>query len=237
MGDDSVTHFGIAVMLKSRGYKLTRDNYATISNKSTHGKNIQYIQALKDNDQRIIEIYSKVYADEEGLVYSENWCKKRLFDALQNFDFNMEFFKKLDTAKFNEELTRFLNTTDFFEITDLSEFSCPGYYVMVISEYCQIYIGTSTDIKRRIRQHWSGGKMKLDRLLCGDITRSKLSIDSFRALDTTRIFVFPTDNTYCKEDEYITYFSDEFVCNRVKGGKIEFGTLDALVSIKTRDLE
>lgn len=237
MGDESITHFGIVVMSKSRGYRLTRENYATISNKSTHGKNMHYIQALKDNNQRIIEIYSKVYADEEGLVYCESWCKKRLFDAMQNFDFNMEFFRKLDPTKFNEELTRFLNTTDFFEITDLSEFSCPGYYVMVIGEYCQIYIGTSTDIKRRIKQHWSGGKMKLDRLLCGDTTRSKLSIDSFRALDTTRIFVCPTDNTYCKEDEYITYFSDKFVCNRIKGGKIEFGTLDALVGIKTRDLE
>jgi len=87
MGDESITHFGIVVMSKSRGYRLTRENYATISNKSTHGKNMHYIQALKDNNQRIIEIYSKVYADEEGLVYCESWCKKRLFDAMQNFDF------------------------------------------------------------------------------------------------------------------------------------------------------
>ena len=155
---------------------------------------------------------------------------------MQNYDLNMEFFKKLNASKFNEELNRFIDSTEFFEITDLCEFSCSGYYAMVIGEYCQIYIGTSKDIKRRIRQHWSGGKMKLDRLVLGDKTRSKLSIDSFRALDTTRIFVYPTDNTYCREDEYINYFSDEFVCNRAKGGIIKFGTLEAMGSIKTREL-
>lgn len=91
MGDEPVIHFGIAMMLKSRGYRVTRDNYATISNKSTHGKNMCYIQALKDNDQRIIGLYSKIYADEEGLVYSESWCEKRLDEAMQKYDLNMEY--------------------------------------------------------------------------------------------------------------------------------------------------
>ena len=108
---------------------------------------------------------------------------------------------------------------------------------MVIGEYSQIYIGTSNDIMKRIRQHWSDGKMKLDRLLCGDVTRSKLSIDSFRALDTTRIFVYPTDVTYSREDEFINCFSDEYICNRIIGGKIEIGSLETVVSIKTRILK
>lgn len=237
MGNEPVIHFGIAMKFKSRGYRLTRDNYTTISNKSTHGKNMHYIQALKDNNQRIIALYSKIYADEEGLVYSDSWCEKRLVEAMQNYDLNMEFFKNLDTVKFNNELRNFLDSTDFFEVTDLSEFSCPGYYAMVLGEYSQIYIGTSKDITKRIRQHWSGGKMKLDRLLCGDITRSKLSIDSFRALDTTRIFVYPTNNTYYKEDEFINCFSNEFVCNRIKGGNIELESLEAVASIKTRVLD
>jgi len=40
--------------------------------------------------------------------------------------------------------------------------------------------------KEHIRQHWSKTK-QFDRLLWGSVTESIISIDSFRALDTTRI--------------------------------------------------
>lgn len=43
--------------------------------------------------------------------------------------------------------------------------------------------------------------------------------------------------TDCKEDEFINYFSNEFVCNRIGGGNMEFGVLSASANMKTRDLE
>jgi len=235
--DTAVVHFGITMKLKTRGYKLTRENYAVISNKSSLGKNALYIQALNKNDERILSAYTKIYADKEGLIYRDDWCKKRLIEIMQNFDLNMEFFKRLDHVEFEHEIKQFLNKTPFFEIQDLNEYSCPGYYVLVLDDYCQIYIGTSSNIQRRARQHWAGGKLKFDRLICGQITKSKLSIDSFRALDTTRIFVYPTYNTYSQEENFIRYFSDKFLCNRISGGIMEFGQLSAVANLKTRDLD
>ena len=49
------------------------ENYAIISNKSTHGNNMIYIQALKRNDEKPIEAYSEIYADKEGLIYRDDW--------------------------------------------------------------------------------------------------------------------------------------------------------------------
>ena len=240
MDNKTVIHFGINMRLKTRGYTLTRENYATVSNKSTLGKSTLYMQALRQNDEKLIKMYSEIYADKEGTLYTDDWCKKHLIRVMRNFDLNMKFFEKLDHVKFDAEIEHFLNKTRFFEITDLSEYSCPGYYVMILDKYCQLYIGTSQDIKRRIRQHWSGGKIRFDRLIFGQVSNSKLSIDSFRALDTTRILVYPIDNIYKQEDDFINCFSNEFVCNRLGGGSIadmEFGVLSAITSMKTRNLE
>lgn len=237
MDDKSITHFGITMKLKTRGYKLTRENYALISNKSTHGKNIIYMHALKNNDEKLIKIYSEIYADKEGLIYRDEWCENHLVEVIRNFDLNMKFFERLDHVKFENEIEKFLRKTNFFEIVDLNGYSCSGYYVMILDKYCQVYIGTTKDIKKRIRHHWAGGKMGFDKLICGLITKSKLSIDSFRALDTTRILVYPTVDIYCQEDEFINYFSKEFVCNRISGGAMEFGKLSAAANIKTRNLK
>lgn len=237
MNDKSITHFGIIMTSKTRSYKLNRENYVTISYKSTLGKNKIYIQALERNDEKLMKAYSEIYADKEGLIYKDNWCKKRLIEIMRNFDLNMNYFQSLDHTKFNDEITQFLKKTKFNEITDLNEYSCPGYYVIILDEYCQLYIGTSENIKRRIKQHWAGGKMKFDRLVFGQVTKSKLSIDSFRVLDTTRILVYPTDKIYCEEDNFINYFSDKFVSNRISGGIMEFGALSVAGSMKTRNLE
>jgi hypothetical protein len=237
MDDKTIFHFGITMSLRTRGYKLTRENYAIISNKSTHGKNMIYIQALKKNDEKLIKAYSEIYADKEGLIYRDDWCKKHLIEVMQNFELNMNFCERLDHVKFEDEVAQFIKKTKFFEIKDLREYSCSGYYVMILDKYCQLYVGTSEDIMKRIRQHWAGGKLKFDRLICGQVTKSKLSIDSFRALDTTRILVYPTDDIYCKEDEFINHFSNEFVCNRIGGGNMEFGVLSATANMKTRNLE
>lgn len=236
----SIVHFGIKIPIKTRGIELTRENYATISNKSSLGKNYTYIQAQAKNDEMLIESYSKIYADKEGLIYRDDWCMNHLTEVMQNYDLNMEFFMRLNQEKFNNEIEEFLKKTDFIETNDLSEYSCPGYYALILDKYCQIYIGTSKDIKARIRQHWTGGKLKFDRLIFGGKDTSKISIDSFRTLDTTRVLVYPTDDIFNYENEYINMISDKFLCNRVGGGKVddmECGLLNLMVSMKNRKMK
>lgn len=219
MNVESRTHFGLVLRPRTHGFHLTRDNYATLTNKRSFGKDYLYIEALESNNEKILQMYTDVFSDTEGLVYTDKRCEKYFTDAMENFDLNMAFFSSLDRKKFNQEVDRFVKKTKFKYISDLNDCCCSGYYVMVLDDYCQLYVGTANNIKDRIRQHWNGGKMRLDRLVCGNVKSSKLSIDSFRSLDTTRILVYNAKDIYTSEGKYITYFSDEFVCNRVSGGR------------------
>ena len=88
---------------------------------------------------------------------------------------------------------------------------------MLLDDYKQAYIGKSNDIKRRIQQHWS--KIKpLDRVLLPMYNeKSVFSIDFFRALDTTRIFVWERSLTEGVERRLIKDFPANFLCNRIGG--------------------
>lgn len=208
-----------------RGLKLTREKYAIVNNKNS---------LLKFDSQR------GMYADEEGTRYTDEWCAKQLNDSLKNYDLNMEYFSLLDHVEFCEEIKKFLiKNSEFNEVHDLNLYDGKsGYYLMVLNEYCQVYVGTSFDIKKRIRQHWSNSKA-FDRLLfpMGNIEASILSIDSFRSLDTTRIFVYKTGRTFSKEDKFINQISAKYLCNRLGGGKITGGLPKAITMIKTRNLK
>ena len=94
---------------------------------------------------------------------------------------------------------------------------------------------------RRIHQHWTKSK-SFDRLLFPmyAVDKSVLSIDSFRALDTTRIFVYATKKTYSNENKYINSFSPQFVSNRLGGeifSKGLLGFLEAGNTIKSREFD
>lgn len=217
------THFGLKIVEGKRGLKLTRENYAVVSNKNS------------------LRRFSRdIYADEEGKIYSDEWCKEHLEECLRNYDLNIEYFGLLSHEEFNTEIIKFVeNNKCFVEVFDLNLFDKKsGYYIMVLDHYCQVYIGTTSDIKRRIRQHWSKSK-SFDRLLfpMGAVDSSRLSIDSFRALDTTRIFSYTTEGTFDLEDEFINQFSGKFVCNRIAGGKITGGFLQAITMMKKRNLK
>lgn len=215
-------HFAVKVLEGKRGLNLTRENYAVVSNKNSLGHSS-----------------ADIYADEEGSSYSDEWCKKQLEDCLKNYELNMEYFSLLSHDEFSEEINKFLqNNKMFMEVLDLNLYDRKsGYYMMVLDEYCQIYIGTTEDIKTRIKRHWTNTK-SFDRLLfpMGNVDASILSIDSFRALDTTRIFAYTVNETYSSEDNFINQFSAKFVCNRLAGGKVTGGLLQAISMIKKRDL-
>ncbi|MCU4792907.1 hypothetical protein OCE54_23720 [Bacillus cereus] len=217
-------HFGLKVLEGKRGLKLTREKYAIINNKSSFR----------------VRFSRDIYADEEGKIYTEQWCEKQLKDCLENFDLNMEYFSLLNHSEFCTEIEEFLErNSQFTEVYDLNLYDGKaGYYIMVLDEYSQVYIGTTNDIIRRIRQHWSNSK-SFDRLLfpMGNVDSSILSIDSFRALDTTRIYAYGTNKTFSSEDDFINQFSAKFVCNRMAGGKVTGGLLQAITMMKKRNLK
>jgi len=202
-----IKHFGVNVKDKSDGLKLTRDNYIKVNK-------------------------NKTYSNE-----SIELINKRIDDRLYNFDLNMRYFRLLSKQEFNKELMNFIDANKSFkEISDLVPFSnVSGYYIMVLDEYSQVYVGQTRKIKERIQAHWSKQK-EFDRLIFGSKENSILSIDSFRAHDTTRIFVSPTDESLELEDDFINLFNKIYILNRTKGGALN-GLIEAIINRKTRDFQ
>lgn len=202
-------HFGINFKKSKFGFSLTRENYIHPSKKSSFN-NTEY--------------------DDEYII---SHTKRALF----NFDLNMRFFSKLDSEEFNRTIENFSRQyPQFIEIKDLNEYQYQsGYYLLVLDKYKQIYLGTTNDICRRIRDHWTRSK-QFDRLIFGSVFTSRLSIDSFRPLDTTRIFVYTTNKTFENEDKFISYFPDKFILNRTKGGILKLGLSESISNGKYRNL-
>ena len=149
---------------------------------------------------------------------SDESCLKMIDNCKYNYDLNMNFYKNLSKEEFHNEVDSFIDGNEFCEVFNLSLYmKKSGYYLMVLDEYNQVYIGTSKDLKKRITRHWST-TIPLDRTVLWSPKSSKISIDSFRALDTTRIFIQESNDVLLNENDYIDQFSDKFICNRTSGG-------------------
>ena len=185
-------HFGERMRAGEYGFRLTRDNYA-----------------ISDTASSIVP----------GETLSDEWCRDHRRDALENFDLNMEFFRQIPPASFEAALDElFRKYKNFRKISDLRTLDgVRGVYLMVLDEYHQGYIGQSVDMRERIKAHWTGVK-QFHRLLWGVKHESVMSIDSFRALDTTRIFAIPTAEANPIEVELIRIFPPDYLLNRVDGG-------------------
>jgi len=136
-----------------------------------------------------------------------------------NFNLNMKYFESLNKKEFCEYLEQFVKDNHFIEINDLKDYiGISGIYIMVLDEYKQVYIGiTDNGIKERIKQHWNA-KKEPERLIFGQAFNSVLSIDSFGALDTTRIFVKTDGNLFAIENQIVDDFDKRFLLNRTMGG-------------------
>lgn len=186
-----IKHFNINLRDKTDGFELNKENFSS---------------------------GSKLNSFTKGKIYSEELCLKLINSCDQNYDLSMEYFKRLSINEFNQEIDLFVRKYDFKQVYDLSNYSNKkGYYLMVLDKYLQLYLGTSTDIKKRIIRHWSN-TLPLDRVIHWSAEVSKISIDSFRALDTTRIFIKESNDVYIDENNYINEFSNKFTCNRTSGG-------------------
>ena len=217
-------HFGIRLIDKGKSFKLTRDEFA-IANTSP---SLPFYESLAERN---------AYADADGSAYSESWCHTYRELCLKNFDLNMMYFSKLDRHMFNEALSVFLaKNKRFVAVTNLNDYSnVEGFYIIVLGEYKQVYIGKTTDIKKRIMQHWSRNK-PFDRTLFPMYAwdTSVFSIDSFRALDTTHIFAWKKKISAGTEAALIRQFPKEFCTNRI-GGDITTA-LHALETMRNRPL-
>ena len=108
---------------------------------------------------------------------------------------------------------------------------------MVLDKYKQIYIGQSKrDVVERIINHWKR-KVEFENLLIGKVNESKLSIDTFGMLDTTRIYIEDIDPLYYnnsekidKREEYlINSIPEQYLINKVGGG-LRLDDIDSLKS-------
>ncbi|MGG2027102.1 hypothetical protein AB1282_15490 [Gottfriedia sp. S16(2024)] len=137
---------------------------------------------------------------------------------------------------FNKEIDDFLiDDKPFVKVTNLNDIEkVSGYYMMIFDEYNQVYIGQSTNMKKRVMSHWSTQK-EFDRLIFGNKENSMLSVDSFSALDMTRLNAFKTHSLYEFENNSINFFNPNLIINRTVGGELS-GLSDAVANGKTREL-
>lgn len=222
--DDKMKHFGVNLIQKKYAFNLNREQFALINKKPSLPK----FESL---------VAENAYVDETATEYSLAWCEKYRELCLKNYDLQMKYFSTLDSQNFNDAIICFLKKyKKFCEIDSLLDYEdVEGYYMMVLAEYKQVYIGKSCNIKKRIQQHWTKTK-EFDRTLFPmyAVNTSCFSIDFFRALDTTKIFVWKRKLIDGVEQELIKNFPQEFSCNRVGGDITE--AIEALATIKKRNL-
>lgn len=211
-------HFGLKVRgSRDLGLRMSRDTYARINKRSSaprpHGDDAPELSGALDS----------VSDDPERRIVFDEWCAAHQKRALTNFDLNMAHFASLDHGEFEQALQHAISgRRKLDEVTDLTLWDgVPGLYIMVLDEYRQAYVGATDQpggIMARIKQHWAG-TIPFDRLIWGGVESSILSIDSFRALDTTRIFAAKTSSSFDGENTLLDRFPPKFMLNRTIGGK------------------
>lgn len=215
---ETATHFGTTVRsMRGLGLRISRDTYATINKRSSMDR------WTREDNPELWDKLDHIYDDPEHRILSDEWCEAQRVDALANYDLNMAFFASLDRDEFEAALQAGVESLDgMVEVTDLTQWDgVPGLYVIALDEYRQVYVGGTgevTGVAKRIRQHWTNQK-QFDRLLWGSAETSILSIDSFRALDTTRIFARTTHTPFDDEDFLLRQFPAKFTLNRIIGGR------------------
>jgi len=176
------------------------------------------------------------FRDEEQTRFSDEFLLWNRDQAMRNLDLSLAYFDTLDAADFEEALGAVLaKGRSLHAVEDLSEWEgVEGVYVMVFDRFKQIYVGQSNNIRRRVRQHWTGRK-SFDRLVYGTPYDSILPVDELRALDTTRLYAARSRNRDALEERLERAAEPRFTLNRTMGGVVNpLGIL--LNGIRGRDL-
>ena len=195
-----IIHFGMKLKYTDENhYKMSKENYVDSSRKSSFHK-------------------YEIYTEEK---YNEYYK-----DALLNYDINMRKFCKITQEEFQNYLSNYITTLqqkgiEVNKIYELKDITCSGVYLMILGKYKQIYIGASKNMAERIKQHWVR-KKPIDRLVFGSIEHSKISIECYKALDTTEIYAVKTKNdteAFKIEHTIIELADEKYVMNRIEGGR------------------
>ena len=228
------THLGVVVRPGHKyGLNISRQTYATINKRTSRFFS-------REENPELWDEQSAIFDDPGHLFYTDEWCANHQRKALENFDINMDKYASLDASEFEKQLNAVLTThPKMVEVTNLNDWDgVSALYIMVLDSFKQVYVGiagSSRGLKKRIRQHWSDSK-QFDRLIHGTIQDSKISIDSFRALDTTRIFAIRAVNPVKIENTVLELIPSKYVLNRIAGGtpsnQLELTKLDKLRQIQ-----
>lgn len=161
------------------------------------------------------------YRDAAHAEHSDMYLLVQRDRALRNFDLSIRYFETLDRSGFEESLEQLLGQAKSLRpVERLADWAgADGAYVMIFDDYKQLYVGQSSDIRKRIRAHWSGRK-SFDRLLFGDVYRSILPVDEFRAFDNTRIFAARSRNRHWLEERAERAADPRYTLNRIGGGEL-----------------
>jgi hypothetical protein len=226
-----VKHFGETLRASKYSHRLKRDEYAQPNKLNS----TRLPREFFTDEQWAAQDW--MYEDEDHLVYSDEFCELQREAALENFDLNKAFFRQLSARDFVDALNGLLaKHKNLKPVPELPAWDgVEGVYVMVLDFDKQAYIGQASDIRARIKRHWSGTK-QFDRLIFGARESSVLSIASFRALDTTRIFAARTTRGLQLEERLVKAVPPDFLLNRVPGGDRLMGGLFLLWEVKQRQL-
>lgn len=231
----SVVHFGLGIQAGKYGLRIDRDVYGQINKRSS-------TYWRREQHPELWDAVAENYEDEDHRILTDEWCAAHQVRVLRNYDLNMAYFASLDPDEFDQAITAAVAAhRGMVEVTDLNDWERRGVYIMVLDDYRQAYVGVATSdggIKARIKKHWTV-KKPFDRLIWGTETDSILSIDSFRALDTTRIFAAPARDPHKVENKVIESIPGKFLANRIPGGRgdmVGFASALGVNVMKTREL-
>lgn len=170
-------------------------------------------------DERLREGTAWAYRDEERSRHSDAYLLVQRDQALRNYDLSMAYFKSLDPDEFEAALQHVLvKGRTFKSVESLPKWDyVEGAYIMVFDDYKQFYIGQSSDIRKRIRRHWTSRK-PFDRVVYGSVYDSIFPADELRAQDTTRIYGAKSVNPFALEERAEKAADQRFCLNRMGGG-------------------
>jgi hypothetical protein len=159
------------------------------------------------------------FRDEEQTRFSDAFLLWNRDRALRNLDLSLAYFATLDADDFETALTAVLSKgRSLRPVEYLTEWEAvEGVYVMVFDNFKQLYVGQSTNIRKRVRQHWTGRK-GFDRLVWGTPYDSILPVDELRALDTTRLYAARSLHPNTLEERLERAADPRFTVNRTAGG-------------------
>lgn len=208
------SHLGERFPASQRGLEMTRDQYAYPNRRNNN---------LLPRDRYSVEEWEGcawAFRNDDHTEYSDAFLLVKRDQALVNFDLSMSYFGCLDAGEFEDALEQVLSKGRTFKpIMSLPDWEgVAGCYIMVFDHYKQFYVGTTGNIRQRIKQHWSARKL-FDRILFGTPYDSVFPVDELRPLDTTRLYAARSRNPFSMEERVEKAADRRFCLNRMAGGE------------------